>query len=53
LVIGGGKVGCATARALKSAGIPMNLLERNASLRERLSDVTDKVFSATPPIEKR
>lgn len=44
LVIGGGKVGCATARALKSAGIPVNLLERNPSLRDRLTDVTDKVF---------
>ena len=44
LVIGGGKVGCATARALKGAGIPVNLLERNPSLRDRLNDVTDKVF---------
>ncbi len=44
LVIGGGKVGCATARALKSTGIPVNLLERNPSLRDRLNDVTDKVF---------
>jgi Trk K+ transport system NAD-binding subunit len=44
LVIGGGKVGCATARALKGAGIPVNLLERDPSLRDHLTDVTDKVF---------
>ena len=44
LVIGGGKVGCATARALKGAGIPVNLLERDPSLREHLTDVSDKVF---------
>ena len=44
LVIGGGRVGCAAARALKNAGIPVNLLERNPSLRDRLSDVADNVF---------
>jgi len=44
LVIGGGKVGCATARALKSTGIPVNLLERNPALRDRLNNVADKVF---------
>ena len=44
LVIGGGKVGCATARALKGAGIPVNLLERNPALRDRLTDYADNVF---------
>jgi Trk K+ transport system NAD-binding subunit len=44
LVIGGGKVGCATARELKSAGIPVNLLERNLALQARLTDLADKVF---------
>jgi Trk K+ transport system NAD-binding subunit len=44
LVIGGGKVGCATARALKSAGIPVNLLERNPALQARLADLADNVF---------
>jgi voltage-gated potassium channel len=44
LVIGGGKVGCATARALKSAGIPVNLLERDPALRDRLTNVADQVF---------
>jgi Trk K+ transport system NAD-binding subunit len=44
LVIGGGKVGCATARALKSTGIRVNLLERNPALRDRLNNVADKVF---------
>ena len=44
LVIGGGRVGCATARALKSAGIPVNLLEKNPALRDRLSEFADNVF---------
>jgi Trk K+ transport system NAD-binding subunit len=44
LVIGGGRVGRATAGALKGAGIPVNLLERNPSLRDQLTDVSDKVF---------
>jgi Trk K+ transport system NAD-binding subunit len=44
LVIGGGKVGCATARALKSAGIPVNLLERDPALHDRLTDLADNVF---------
>jgi Trk K+ transport system NAD-binding subunit len=44
LVIGGGRVGCATARALKGAGIPVNLLERDPSLHGRLTGVADHVF---------
>jgi Trk K+ transport system NAD-binding subunit len=44
LVIGGGKVGRATALALKGQGIPVNLLERNGALRHFLEDCADKVF---------
>ena len=44
LVIGGGKVGRATALALKEQGIPVNLLERNEALRDGLQDCADNVF---------
>lgn len=44
LVIGGGKVGRATARALKEKGIPVNLVERNEGLRSRIGDCTSQVF---------
>jgi Trk K+ transport system NAD-binding subunit len=44
LVIGGGKVGRATARALKEKGIPVNLVERNEGLRSRIGDCASKVF---------
>ena len=44
LVIGGGKVGRATALALKQQGIPVNLLERNEALRDRLEECADRVF---------
>ncbi|HXV78502.1 MAG TPA: NAD-binding protein [Candidatus Binatia bacterium] len=44
LVIGGGKVGRATARALKEKGIPVNLVERNEGLHSRIGDCASKVF---------
>jgi Trk K+ transport system NAD-binding subunit len=44
LVIGGGKVGRATARALKEKGISVNLVERNEALRSRIGDCASKVF---------
>lgn len=44
LVIGGGKVGQATAGALKQKGIPVHILERNEALRNRLDSIADKVF---------
>ncbi len=44
LVIGGGKVGRATARALKEKGIPVNLVERNEGLRSRIGDCANNVF---------
>jgi Trk K+ transport system NAD-binding subunit len=44
LVIGGGKVGRATARVLKDQGIPVNLIERDPTLRARLGDLADQVI---------
>jgi len=44
LVIGGGKVGRATAREIKRKGIPVYLVERNESLRERIGDIPDRLF---------
>jgi Trk K+ transport system NAD-binding subunit len=44
LVIGGGKVGRATARALKEKGVPVNLVERNEGLRSRIGDCAGKVL---------
>lgn len=44
LVIGGGKVGCATARALRSRGVAVHLIERNEGLRSSLEGVADQVF---------
>ncbi|MEO6163002.1 MAG: NAD-binding protein [Candidatus Binatia bacterium] len=43
LVIGGGKVGRATARALTDKGIPVNLVERDEGLRSHIGDCASKV----------
>lgn len=43
LVIGGGKVGCSTARYLRQRGVHVRLLDRDPSLRERLEVVADAV----------
>ncbi len=44
LVIGGGKVGRATAREIKRKGIPVYLVERNEALRERIGNIPDRLF---------
>jgi Trk K+ transport system NAD-binding subunit len=44
LVIGGGKVGRATAREIKRKGIPVYVVERDESLRERIGDIPDRLF---------
>ncbi len=44
LVIGGGKVGRATAREIKRKGIPVYVVERNESLRDRIGDIPDRLF---------
>jgi voltage-gated potassium channel len=44
LVIGGGKVGQATARALKQKDIPVHLLERDETMRAKLGNIADRTF---------
>ena len=44
LVIGGGKVGRAAARALKARDISVHLVERDPSLKAYLSEIADRVF---------
>lgn len=44
LVIGGGKVGLATTREIKRKGIPVYVVERNESLRERIGDIPDRLI---------
>ena len=44
LVIGGGKVGCATTLALKRGGLSVHLIEREETLRDRLASVPDRWF---------
>ena len=44
LVIGGGKVGRAAARALKRREIPVNMVERDAGLEARIANIPDKLF---------
>ena len=43
LVIGGGKVGCATARALRERGIAVTILDQGLSPDPQLAQVADRV----------
>ena len=43
LVIGGGKVGMAAAKALAKRDVPVSILERDASLEEHLRRIADRV----------
>ena len=43
LVIGGGRVGCAVARALKGRGASVRVVERNPELRERIEEVATDI----------
>ncbi len=45
LVIGGGKVGRAVARALKKRDIAVHILDRDSSLVPTLAQIADRVFS--------
>ncbi len=45
LVIGGGKVGRATSKALKQQGLRVNLVEKDEGVCDRLSDAADRVFT--------
>jgi voltage-gated potassium channel len=44
LVIGGGKVGRAAAAALKARGLTVHILEQDAAVAAKLTDVADQVF---------
>jgi Trk K+ transport system NAD-binding subunit len=44
LIIGGGKVGRAAGRALKARGVPVNIVERNASLAPKIEGIPDQLF---------
>jgi Trk K+ transport system NAD-binding subunit len=44
LVIGGGKVGCVTAQALRNRGVTVHMIEREEGLRSSLEEVADKLF---------
>jgi voltage-gated potassium channel len=44
LVLGGGKVGRAAARALRGQGIAVHLIEKNPALEPRVAGVADRVF---------
>lgn len=43
VVIGGGKVGCAAARALKDRGIPVHMMERDPALVAHIGDLPDRL----------
>ena len=44
LVIGGGKVGRATARALRRKDVAVHLIERNEALRARIGEIPTRLF---------
>jgi Trk K+ transport system NAD-binding subunit len=44
LVIGGGKVGCATTEALRNRGVTVHMIEAKEGLRNSLKDAADKLF---------
>ena len=44
LVLGGGKVGRATVRALKRRGVAVEMVEKDPALRERLERIADRVI---------
>ena len=44
VVIGGGRVGCATTQALKRKDVPVHLVEQDAALRPRIGRLPDKLF---------
>ncbi len=45
VVIGGGRVGRAAVRALRQRGAPVNLVEQEAALCERLAETCNEVFA--------
>jgi voltage-gated potassium channel len=45
LIIGGGKVGCAAARALKRREVPVHVIERDEQLCARIGKLADRVIT--------
>ena len=43
IILGGGKVGRAAARALKQRSIPVHMVERNPDLAARIGDIPDRL----------
>ena len=50
VVIGGGKVGRAAARAAAQARLTVHIVDENASLKPLLSEIASRVIIGTPPI---
>ena len=44
IILGGGKVGRAAARALKQRSIPVHMVERNADLAAKIGDLPDRLI---------
>ena len=44
ILIGGGKVGCAAARALRNRGVRVHIVERDESVSARIRDIPDALF---------
>ncbi len=44
VVIGGGRVGCATTQALKRKNVPVHLVEQDATLRPRIGRLPNRLF---------
>jgi len=44
IILGGGKVGRAAARALKQRSVPVYMVEKNAALAERIGDLPDRLI---------
>ncbi len=44
LVIGGGKVGCVSAKTLRQRGVTVHMIERDEALRDSLEGVADQLF---------
>ena len=44
LVIGGGQVGCVTTKTLRSRGVTVHMIEREAALQNSLEGVADQLF---------
>ena len=44
IVVGGGRIGCSTVRALKRREVKVHLIDQEESLREKLDGLADRLF---------